>query len=93
MLRSLTSELINTFVVEYDGITQQQVKISLPQNRPRAGITTDLSGTWNELIQWETFLPSETVDNTQWKHSAFGSASQKMFHVYQVHKQLNNHGG
>ena len=38
VLRGLTSELINTFVVEYDGITQQQVKINPVQKGSRAGI-------------------------------------------------------
>ena len=35
------------------------------------------------------FVPRETVDKGQWKHSAFGSVSQKRFHVFQVHRQLN----
>ena len=92
VLRGLTSELINTFVVEHDGIPQQQVKINLAQKGSRAGITTDLNGTWNELIPWEMFVPRETVDMSQWKHSAFGSVSQKRFHVFQVQRQLNNCG-
>lgn len=61
VFRGLTLEL-NTFVVEYDGITQQQVKINLVQKGSRAGITTDLSGTWNKLIPWEMFVSRETVD-------------------------------
>ena len=92
MLRGLTSELMNTFVVEYDGITQQQMKINPVQKGSGAGITADLNGTWNELIPWEMFFHRETVDKGQWKHSAFGSVSQKRFHVFQVHRQLNNCG-